>query len=100
MLTNCHNELPVTVATKDGSRPMFLEAGSRVLVDSGSPVMCSRSFPVKFLVDENRSICQYPTPSKLEICKTDTVLDPGEGLDEARMKTLAQEESAAHGLNV
>ena len=84
-LTNhplCCEELPCnTSQVINGQKTYqtkYLQAITRILVDSCTPTQCSNELPIKFDLQRNISLCQ--TTEGVVRCNASKILDPAENL--------------------
>ena len=87
----CFNELPVIVKAEEGNKNMYVKPMNRILTTAPTVVACNDLLPVKFFLDKNSAICQGS--NGLYICNSSSIIDPGKGLEKAKLETLTESES-------
>ena len=88
---NCFQQLPVVVEEDGEFVVRYLQPVSRILTTQPEVTTCTNDFPIKFQISPNEAICQ--TQAGIIPCNASRGLDPGNGLREAKLKTLSKQQS-------
>ena len=89
---HCTDELPVISHTADGPEKLYLMPRTRILTSEPTVTACTSDFPVKFRVNDRLSICQNGQRLGLAPCNSTQSVDPREGLEKARLRSLSKSE--------